>query len=144
MTPTITANGALAHSLGDGGGDATTYDVTVIGAGVVGTAVARELARYRLRTALIDGSDDIGNGTSKANTAILHTGFDAVPGSLEARLVRDGQRRLAAYAAATGIPVERVGALLVAWDEEQLAALPALAAKAERNDYHAARIIDAA
>ncbi|MGW9134912.1 FAD-dependent oxidoreductase [Streptomyces sp. NPDC055681] len=143
MTPTITATGALAHRLPDGDGDATTYDVTVIGAGVVGTAVARELARYRLRTALIDGSDDIGNGTSKANTAILHTGFDAVPGSLEARLVRDGRRGLAAYAAATGIPVERVGALLVAWDEEQLAALPALSAKAERNDYHAARIIDA-
>ncbi|MFD4779244.1 FAD-dependent oxidoreductase, partial [Streptomyces sp. NPDC058427] len=119
------------------------YDVTVIGAGVVGTAIARELARYRVRTALVEASDDIGNGTSKANTAILHTGFDAVPGSLEARLVREGQRTLAAYAAGTGIPVERVGALLVAWDEEQLAALPDLLAKAEKNDYHAARLLDA-
>lgn len=141
MTPTVTTAKDLVHSLPDGG--AAAYDVTVIGAGVVGTALARELARYPIRTALVDGSDDIGNGTSKANTAILHTGFDAVPGSLEGRLVREGQRRLAAYAAATGIPVERVGALLVAWDEEQLAALPGLLAKAERNDYHAARIIDA-
>ncbi|TWG07168.1 glycerol-3-phosphate dehydrogenase [Streptomyces brevispora] len=120
------------------------YDVTVIGAGVVGAAIARELARYRVRTALVEASDDIGNGTSKANTAILHTGFDAVPGSLEARLVREGQRRLTAYAVETGIPVERVGALLVAWDEEQLAALPALLAKAEANGYHAARLLDAA
>lgn len=119
------------------------YDVTVIGAGVVGAAIARELARYRVRTALVEASDDIGNGTSKANTAILHTGFDAEPGSLEARLVREGQRRLAAYAAETGIPVERVGALLVAWDAEQLTALPALLTKAERNGYHAARLLDA-
>ncbi|MEU7577333.1 FAD-dependent oxidoreductase [Streptomyces sp. NPDC041068] len=119
-----------------------TYDVTVIGAGVVGCAVARELARHHgLRIALVEASDDVGEGTSKANTAILHTGFDAVPGSLEARLVREGQRLLAAYAAESGIPVEPVGALLVAWDTEQLAALPELLAKAERNGYRAARII---
>jgi len=85
----------------------------------------------------------VGDGTSKANTAILHTGFDAVPGSLEARLVREGRRLLAAYAAESGIPVEPVGALLVAWDDEQLAALPGLLTKAQRNDYHEARIIGA-
>lgn len=140
MKPTITTSGELTADEPPG---APAYDVTVVGAGVVGTAIARELARYRLRTALLDASDDIGNGTSKANTAILHTGFDAVPGTLEARLVREGQRELRAYAAETGIPVERVGALLVAWDDEQLAALPALSAKAERNEYHAARLLDA-
>ncbi|MBJ3807106.1 FAD-dependent oxidoreductase [Streptomyces flavofungini] len=120
------------------------YDVTVIGAGVVGTAIARELARHRLRIAVVEAADDVGEGTSKANTAILHTGFDAVPGSLEARLVREGQRRLAAYAAECGIPVERVGALLVAWDEEQLAALPALRSKAGRNGYDRTVLLDAA
>ncbi|WP_443077115.1 FAD-dependent oxidoreductase [Streptomyces sp. SP18CS02] len=117
--------------------------MTVVGAGVVGCAIARELARHSLRTALVDAADDIGAGTSKANTAILHTGFDAVPGSLEARLVREGQRRLAAYATATGIPVEPLGALLVAWDQEQLATLPSLARKAVRNGYHEARLIGA-
>ncbi|MEN8651788.1 FAD-dependent oxidoreductase [Streptomyces sp. 21So2-11] len=117
------------------------YDVTVVGAGVVGAAIARELSRHRLRIALVDASDDVGNGTSKANTAILHTGFDAVPGSLESRLVREGSRMLAAYAAETGIPVERIGALLVAWDEEQLATLPRLVEKAERNGCHDTRII---
>ncbi|MEV6751290.1 FAD-dependent oxidoreductase [Streptomyces sp. NPDC051214] len=120
------------------------YDVTVVGAGVVGSAIARELARHpRLRVALVEASGDVGDGTSKANTAILHTGFDAVPGSLEARLVREGSRRLAAYAAEAGIPVEPVGALLIAWDAEQLAALPALLKKAERNGYTEARIIGA-
>ncbi|CAM5260158.1 NAD(P)/FAD-dependent oxidoreductase OS=Streptomyces alboniger OX=132473 GN=CP975_31480 PE=4 SV=1 [Streptomyces alboniger] len=89
----------------------------------------------------MDAADDVGEGTSKANTAILHTGFDAVPGSLEAALVREGQRLLAAYAAESGIPVEPVGALLVAWDEEQRAALPGLLDKAVRNGYDAARII---
>ncbi|MFF8831044.1 FAD-dependent oxidoreductase [Streptomyces sp. NPDC015131] len=119
------------------------YDVVVVGAGVVGTAVARELARFPLRTALVDAADDVGEGTSKANTAILHTGFDAVPGSLESRLVREGHRRLVAYAAEVGIPVEPLGALLVAWDEEQLAALPGLARKAAANGCPDTRIIGA-
>ncbi|MFI2782438.1 FAD-dependent oxidoreductase [Streptomyces sp. ALB3] len=138
MNVTLTTAGPLTHEAGE-----AAYDVTVVGAGVVGAAIARELARYDLRTALVDAADDIGNGTSKANTAILHTGFDAVPGSLEARLVREGQQLLAAYAAETGIPVERVGALLVAWDEDQLATLPRLRDKAVRNGYRASRIIDA-
>ncbi|MEV0122626.1 FAD-dependent oxidoreductase [Streptomyces sp. NPDC050703] len=120
----------------------TAYDVCVVGAGVVGSAIARELARYPgPRIAVVDAADDVGEGTSKANTAILHTGFDAVPGSLEARLVREGRGLLAAYAAEAGIPVEPVGALLVAWDEEQRAALPGLLEKAARNGYDAARII---
>ncbi|MEU3610277.1 FAD-dependent oxidoreductase [Streptomyces sp. NPDC035033] len=116
----------------------------MVGAGVVGCAIARALARYRLRVALVDAADDVGEGTSKANTAILHTGFDAVPGTLEAGLVRAGHRLLTGYAAETGIPVEPVGALLVAWDEEQRAALPGLAAKAARNGHHATRLVDAA
>ena len=121
------------------------YDVAVVGAGVVGCAIARALAHHpRLRVALVEAQDDVGQGTSKANTAILHTGFDAVPGSLEARLVREGSRQLAAYAAESGIPVEKVGALLVAWDEEQLAALPRLARKAERNEYRETRLLDPA
>lgn len=101
------------------------YDVVVVGAGVVGCAIARALARHPLRIALVEASSDVGDGTSKANTAILHTGFDAVPGTLEARLVREGHRLLGAFAGEAGIPVEPLGALLVAWDEQQLAALPA-------------------
>lgn len=74
---TVTANGPLPSR---------SYDVTVVGAGVVGCAIARELARRpSLRVAVVEAQDDVGQGTSKANTAILHTGFDAVPGSLEGR-----------------------------------------------------------
>ncbi|MFI0572997.1 NAD(P)/FAD-dependent oxidoreductase [Streptomyces tendae] len=118
------------------------YDVAVVGAGVVGCAIARRLAHHpELRVALVEAQDDVGQGTSKANTAILHTGFDAVPGSLEGRLVREGAGELAAYAAESGIPLERVGALLVAWDKEQLTALPRLAKKAARNEYHDTRLL---
>lgn len=119
------------------------YDVVVIGAGIVGSAIARTLAGYRLSVALLDAKPDVGDGTSKANTAILHTGFDATPGTLESRLVREGYRLLSGYARATGIPVERTGAVLVAWDAEQRDALPALQDKAERNGYHATKLIDA-
>ncbi|PZT71087.1 FAD/NAD(P)-binding oxidoreductase [Streptomyces sp. SW4] len=130
---TVTADGPLP---------ARPYDVAVVGAGVVGCAIARRLAHHpRLRVALVEAGNDVGQGTSKANTAILHTGFDAVPGSLEARLVREGARALAAYADASGIPREPVGALLVAWDEEQLAALPHLAGKAVRNGHRTTALL---
>ena len=118
-------------------------DVAIIGAGVVGAAIARTLARYALDIVLLDAAPDVGTGTSKANTAILHTGFDAKPGSLESRLLHRGSGRLRSYAAEAGIPVERTGALLVAWTPEQLAALPGIEANARRNGYHAIRAVRA-
>lgn len=118
-------------------------DVAVIGGGVVGAAVARALAGHELSVALVEARCDVGDGTSKANTAILHTGFDATPGTLESRLVRRGCELLAEYAGATGIPVERTGAVLVAWTDEELAALPGLAAKAVKNGYERCEIIGA-
>jgi glycerol-3-phosphate dehydrogenase len=120
-----------------------TYDFAVIGAGVVGAAVARELAASEVSVVLVEARGDIGDGTSKANTAILHTGFDAKPGTLESRLVRRGHQLLGDYAARTGIPVERTGALLVAWTEEELDALPGLKAKAEQNGYQRCQIVGA-
>jgi glycerol-3-phosphate dehydrogenase len=117
----------------------STADVVIIGAGVVGTAIARTLAGYSLDVVLADAARDVGTGTSKANTAILHTGFDAKPGTLESRLLTRGSALLRDYAEAAGIPVERTGALLVAWTSEQVAALPAIAANARRNGYHAVR-----
>jgi len=119
-------------------------DVAVIGAGIVGSAIARELAGYELSVTLIEARADVGDGTSKANTAILHTGYDAKPGTLESRLVRAGYHLLAEYARQTGIPVERTGALLVAWDADELAVLPALKAKAAANGYDRCEVVDAA
>jgi glycerol-3-phosphate dehydrogenase len=108
-------------------------DVAIVGAGVVGCAIARELARFRLRVTLLEAGADVGAGTSKANTALLHTGFDAKPGTLEARLVARGYELLSDYAERVGIPVERTGALLVAWSEEQRAEFPAILEHARAN-----------
>jgi glycerol-3-phosphate dehydrogenase len=118
-------------------------DVIVVGAGIVGCAIARALAGTNLSVTLLEARDDVGDGTSKANTALLHTGFDATPATLESRLVARGYELLGDYAEQTGIPVERTGALLVAWTDEELAALPGLKDKAERNGYHDCEIVDA-
>jgi glycerol-3-phosphate dehydrogenase len=123
------------------GPDPETADVVVIGAGVVGAAIARELSHYQLTVVLVDAANDVGTGTTKANTAILHTGFDAVPGSLESRLLRRGNALLTDYARRAGIPVERTGALLVAWTAEQERALPSITERARKNGYGAVRQI---
>ena len=120
------------------------YDVVVIGAGIVGSAIARELSGHDLSVALLEARDDVGDGTSKANTAILHTGFDATPGTLESAMVSRGYQLLSAYAEPTGIPIEHTGAILVAWDDEQLAALPKLRDKAAANGYLRCEIVDGA
>ena len=111
------------------------HDVVVVGAGVVGAAIARELSRFQLRCMVIDAKPDVGAGTSKANTALLHTGFDAKPGTLESRLVRRGYGLLQDYASQVGIAVERTGALLVAWTDEQLREFPAIVARSRANGY---------
>lgn len=120
------------------------FDVAVIGAGVVGCAVARELAGREVSVVLIEAREDVGDVTSKANTAILHTGFDATPGSLESSMVARGYALLSEYAGLVGIPVEKVGALLVAWDAAELEALPALREKASRNGYEGCMLVDGA
>lgn len=123
--------------------DADVSDVIVVGGGIVGCAIARALAGTNLSVTLLEARDDVGDGTSKANTALLHTGYDASPDTLESQLVARGYELLGDYAEQTGIPVERTGALLVAWTDEEIDALPALKDKAERNFYHRCEIISA-
>jgi glycerol-3-phosphate dehydrogenase len=122
--------------------EAPGRDVVIIGGGVVGTALARELSRFELRCTLVEAGPDIGAGTSKANTALLHTGFDAKAGTLESQLVRRGHELLNAYAPRVGIPLERTGALLVAWNEEQRGAFAGITEQAHANGYTAIREIE--
>jgi len=119
------------------------YDVAVIGAGVVGSAIARDLAQYDLRVALLEAGSDVGVGTSKANTAIWHTGYDAVPGSLESRLLRRSYERLAEFMPTAGVPFELLGGLLIAWNEDQRANLPKLLDKAYQNGEASAHLVTA-
>ena len=76
------------------------YDVVVIGGGVIGCAVARELSRFQLKTCVLERDEDVCSGTSKANSAIVHGGFDAEPGSLKARFNVEGNRMMWALQAA--------------------------------------------
>jgi glycerol-3-phosphate dehydrogenase len=117
------------------------YDVAIIGAGVVGCAIAFELSKYAVRTVLLEAKCDIGAGTSKANSAILHTGFDAPPGSLESRLVRRGYQRFHEYSDLLGLPIGRHCALIVAWDQLQADAFPSIIQKAERNGVSDLRMV---
>ena len=118
------------------------FDVAIVGAGAVGCAVARELSLRGARCALIEAGPDVGAGTSKANTAILHTGFDAKPGTIESGLVARGYELLSDYAAEVGIPTAKLGALMIAWSAEQRDALPGIEAAARENGYEDARPVD--
>ena len=118
-------------------------DVLIAGGGVVGCAIARELSLFDLRVTLLEAGPDIGAGTSKANTALLHTGFDAKPGTLESELVVRGYEQLGRYAERVGIPVERTGALLAAWSEEQLGSLPSIVEQSHANGYEPIRELSA-
>jgi glycerol-3-phosphate dehydrogenase len=117
-------------------------DVVIVGAGVVGAAIARELTRSELEVTLLEAGADVGAGTSKANTALLHTGFDAKPGTLESHLVARGYELLSEYAPGVGIPVERTGALLVAWDEQQRGEFAGIVERSRANGYDAIRELD--
>lgn len=118
------------------------FDVAIIGAGVVGSAIARELAGTTLSVALVEARNDVCDVTSKANTGLLCTGFDARPGSLEGRLVRHGQALMFDYAARTGVAVERTGAILVAWTQEEFDALPGIRTTAVENGYDRCELLD--
>jgi L-2-hydroxyglutarate oxidase LhgO len=109
------------------------FDIAIIGAGAVGAAIARELSRYDLKVTLLEANSDVGMGTSKAGTAIWHTGFDAKPGSLEAILMRRSYPLMEAFMQEVGSPFERSGGLLIAWTQEQLDTLPILLEKAQTN-----------
>ncbi|MBR6452091.1 MAG: NAD(P)/FAD-dependent oxidoreductase [Lachnospiraceae bacterium] len=96
------------------------YDVAIIGAGVTGCAIARELSGYRLKTVVLERNSDIGEGTSKANSGIVHAGYDAKPGTLKAKLNVRGSVMMPELAKKLGIPFEQNGSLVVALSDEDV------------------------
>jgi glycerol-3-phosphate dehydrogenase len=119
-------------------------DVLVIGGGVVGCAVLWALARYDLRLALCEAANDVGQGISRANTAIAHSGFDAPPGSLEARLVTRSHGIFATLCDQLGVDLRPCGALMLALDQGDLARLDTYARQADANGVVVERISAAA
>jgi glycerol-3-phosphate dehydrogenase len=110
------------------------YDVAVIGAGVVGGAIARELSRYRIRVALLEKEVDVSFGTSKANSGIIHAGFHTPPGTLKGALEVKGNRVFDRLAEELGFPFQRRGELVVAFREEEVAILQALYLQGRKNN----------
>ena len=108
-------------------------NVVVIGAGAVGCAVARELSKYKIDVVVVDKNEDIGGDASKSNSAIIHTGYDASPGTLESQLVVAANPMYDELARGMDVPFKRIGAILPAITQEQYEKLPEIKAKAFKN-----------
>jgi len=119
------------------------YDIVIIGAGVVGSALAYKLSQFQLKILLIDKNYDVGEGTSKGNSAIVHTGFDASVGSLESQLVTRASEMWPKLAEKLKIPFDPCGALLVALNDEQSAQLDKIYKKALDNGVRDVKLLSA-
>lgn len=102
------------------------YDVVIIGAGVCGAAIARELSRYQARICVLEKEEDVCCGTSKANSAIVHAGYDAVTGSLKAELNVRGNEKMGELSEKLDFPFERNGSLVLCFNEGDMPNLQAL------------------
>ncbi len=120
------------------------FDVIVIGGGVIGGTVLRELTKYRLSVCLVEKENDVCMGQSKANSGIVHAGFDAAVGSLKAKFNVDGNKMMPAYAAELGVKYLNNGSLVLAFSKEEMQTLQELKARGESNGVPDLRVIDQA
>ena len=119
------------------------YDVIIIGAGVTGCAVARYLSRYQGSALVLERAEDVCCGTSKANSAIIHAGFDAAHGSLMAKMNVQGNRMLPELAKELDFPFRRNSSLVVCMSEEDMPRLRALYENGVKNGVEGLEIVDA-
>ncbi len=109
------------------------YDIAIIGAGVVGTQIARALSKYDLKNVLIEKASDVGMGTTKANSGIVHAGFDCQPGTLMADLNVKGCRMMEEVCTTLHVPYERNGSLVVALSNEDMPTIQDLYDRGKKN-----------
>lgn len=117
------------------------YDVIIIGAGVCGAAVARELSRYSVNACVLEKEEDVCCGTSKANSGIVHAGYDAEPGTLKARLNVQGNKLMDQLSEELDFPFKRTGSLVICRDEEGMPALRRLYDKGIENGVPGLKIL---
>lgn len=120
------------------------FDVAIIGAGVVGCAVARRFALAGAKVTLIEKGSDILSGASKANSAILHTGFDAPQGSLELALVQAGRQEYLDIHQDMNLPLVETSALVCAWTPDESLKLEGIAEQGRRNGIDRLRLLTSA
>ena len=119
----------------------TGYDAVIIGAGVSGAAIARELAKYEARVCVLERCEDVCCGTSKANSAIVHAGYDARPGTLMARLDVEGSYMIPQLARDLDFLYRNNGSLVLCMHEEDLPLLQELYERGRRNGVSALRMV---
>ena len=117
------------------------YDVLIIGAGASGCAIARELSRYELSVCVVDRESDVCEGTSKANSAIVHAGFDCVPGTLKAKLNVRGSEMMPELSKQLDFAFLNNGALVLCFDEAQIGGLEELAERGRKNGVKGVKVI---
>ncbi len=121
--------------------NSTPYDVAIIGAGIVGCAMARRFTLEGARVVLLEKATDILDGASKANSAILHTGFDAPVGSIEVGCIQAGHEEYRQIYRDFGLTLDECGAHVVAWSEEEVAKLEQIQQQAVDNNVMDTRLI---
>ncbi|MBR2942854.1 MAG: NAD(P)/FAD-dependent oxidoreductase [Clostridia bacterium] len=117
-------------------------DILLVGAGVTGCAVARVLSRYEASLTVIDRGADLAEGASKANSGIVHAGFDAKPGTMKAKLNVDGAKMYPAICEELGVPYSQPGALVVAFAEDDRATVEKLVEQGAKNDVPGVRLVE--
>ncbi len=117
------------------------FDVCVIGAGVVGTAIARNLSQWSCSLLVLERGDDVCSGTSKANSAIVHAGYDAMPGTLMAKYNVLGNEMMEQVCRDLDVPFQRIGSLVVCTDAEDMPKLDDLKARGEANGVKGLEVI---
>ena len=120
------------------------YDVAVIGAGVVGSLITRELSKYNIKVALLERANDCAMGATKANSAIVHAGFDAKPGSLKAKLNVEGTALMPELCKTLSVPFKPVGSLVVAFSDEEVETLDSLLERGKTNGVPGLEVYDKA
>ncbi len=118
------------------------YDVAVIGAGVIGASVARELSKYKLDVVVIEKENDVANGTTKANSAIVHAGYDAIEGTLMAKYNALGNFMFDRLCEELSVPFKRCGSIVLAFSEEERAHLKVLYNRGRKNGVSQMEILE--
>ena len=110
------------------------YDIIIIGAGVIGASIARELSRYQAKILVLDKENDVGNVTSMANSAIIHSGYDPKPGTNKAKYNVEGNSLYDLLTKELDVEFKRIGSLTCATDEDEMKIIEDYAKRAKENN----------
>ena len=117
------------------------YDVAIIGAGLTGCAIARRLSKYEVSVCVLESENDVATGASRANSAIVHAGYDCMPNTLMAKLNALGSRKMEKLCKELDVPYKKIGSLVIAFDNNDMKTLNKLLDNAEKNGISDVKIL---